>query len=137
MTTYTLKILFAATLAGLVTTAALAEDAPHGDAAAGEKVFTKCRSCHQIGENAKTLIGPELNGLIGRKAGSVSGYNYSDAMKASGLTWDEATLRDYIKNPKAKVPGTKMAFAGLPKDKDIDDLEAFLAQYGVDGKKAP
>ena len=116
---------------------ARAAEAVHGDAAAGEKVFAKCRSCHQLGENAKNLIGPELNGVIGRKAASVSGYNYSDAMKNSGLTWDEATFRDYLKNPKAKVPGTKMAFAGLSKDKDIDDLEAYLAQYGTDGKKAP
>ncbi len=137
MPAQTLKTLLAATLVGVLTTAAVAQDAPHGDAGAGEKVFTKCKSCHQVGENAKSFSGPELNGIIGRKAASLPGYTYSDAMKASGLTWDEATFRDYIRNPKAKVPGTKMAFSGLTKDKDIDDLEAFLTQYGADGKKAP
>ena len=133
----TVKTLFASTAFAFLATAALAQQAGHGDAGAGEKVFAKCKSCHQVGENAKNLIGPELNGVIGRKAASVAGYNYSEAMKASGLTWDEATFRDYIKNPKGKVPGTKMVFAGLSKDKDIDDLEAFLTQYGADGKKAP
>ena len=131
------KTLLVAALLAVPASAALAQDATHGDAAAGEKVFTKCKSCHQVGENAKNFIGPELNGIIGRKSASLAGYNYSDAMKASGLTWDDATFRDYIKDPKAKVPGNKMAFAGLSKDKDIADVEAFLAQYGADGKKAP
>ncbi|MGI3900622.1 MAG: c-type cytochrome [Janthinobacterium lividum] len=137
MSSRSLKSLLAASLLGVLTHAAVSQEAPHGDAGAGEKVFTKCKSCHQVGEAAKSFSGPELNGIIGRKAASVSGYTYSDAMKASGLTWDEASFRDYIKNPKAKVPGTKMAFSGLTKDKDIDDLEAYLAQYGADGKKAP
>ena len=137
MSAHTIKGLWAAGLLCLLTTAALAQDAPYGDAGAGEKVFAKCKSCHQVGENAKSLSGPELNGVISRKAASVAGYNYSDAMKASGLTWDEPTFRDYMKNPKAKVPGTKMAFAGLSKDKDVDDLVAYLAQFAADGKKAP
>jgi cytochrome c len=106
-----------------------------GDAAEGEKVFAKCKICHQIGEGAKNAVGPELNGLIGRHSGTAPGYNYSDANKNSGLTWDEATFRDYIKNPKAKIPGTKMIFAGLPKDADIDNLLAYLQQFGPDGKK--
>ena len=76
------------------------------DAALGEKTFLKCKACHQIGEGARNGVGPNLNGLIGRKSGSVEGYSYSEANKASGLTWDEDTFRDYIKNPKAKVPGT-------------------------------
>src|SRR5947208_13631920 len=80
------------------------------DAAAGEKVFAKCKVCHQIGEGAKNAIGPVLNGLIGRKTGTVEGYSYSDANKNSGLVWDEATFREYIKNPRAKIPGTKMVF---------------------------
>jgi cytochrome c len=105
------------------------------DAAAGEKVFVKCKVCHQVGENAKNLVGPQLNGLIGRKAGSVEGYAYTDANKNSGFTWDEATLKEYLKNPKAKIPGTKMIFAGLPKDEDIADLIAYLKQFGADGKK--
>ena len=118
---------------------ALAEDAPaaagQGDAAAGEKVFAKCRACHQIGESAHNSVGPELNGLIGRKTGSVPDYSYSDANKNSGLTWDEATFREYIKDPKAKIPGTKMTFPGLTKQSDVDNIVAFLKQFGPDGKK--
>ena len=76
------------------------------DAAAGEKVFAVCKACHQIGETAKIGIGPVLNGVIGRRAGTYPGYTYSDANKNSGLTWDEATFQEYIKDPKAKVPGT-------------------------------
>jgi cytochrome c len=106
-----------------------------GDVAEGEKVFAKCKICHQIGEGAKNAVGPELNGLIGRHSGSAPGYNYSDANKNSGITWDEKTFREYIKNPKAKIPGTKMIFAGLPKDTDIDNLLAYLQQFGPDGKK--
>lgn len=105
------------------------------DAAAGEKVFAVCKACHQIGETAKNGVGPELNGLIGRQSGSVTGYSYSAANKNSGLTWDEATFREYIKNPKAKMPGTKMVFAGLKDEKKIDDLIAFLKQFDASGKK--
>jgi cytochrome c len=105
------------------------------DAAAGEKVFGVCKMCHQIGEGAKNAVGPILNGVIGRKSGSVPGYNYSDANKNSGITWDEATFREYIKDPKAKVPGTKMAYAGLKDEQKINDLVAFLKQFDADGKK--
>jgi cytochrome c len=106
-----------------------------GNPAEGEKVFAKCKVCHQIGEGAKNAVGPELNGLIGRHSGSAPGYNYSEANKNSGITWDEQTFREYIKNPKAKIPGTKMIFAGIPKDSDIDNLLAYLEQFGPDGKK--
>jgi cytochrome c len=106
-----------------------------GDAGEGEKVFAKCKICHQIGDGAKNAVGPELNGLIGRHSGTAPGYNYSDANKNSGITWDEKNFREYIKNPKAKIPGTKMIFAGLPKDTDIDNLLAYLQQFGLDGKK--
>jgi cytochrome c len=105
------------------------------DAAAGEKVFAPCKACHQIGENAKNLIGPALNGIIGRKAGTYPGYSYSDANKNSGLTWDEETFTSYIKDPRAKVPGTKMIFIGVKDDQKIKDLIAFLKQYDADGKK--
>lgn len=105
------------------------------DAAAGEKVFVQCRACHQIGETAKNAVGPVLNGLFGRKAGTVEGYNYSAANKNSGITWDETVFREYIKDPKAKIPGTKMVFAGIKDDKRIDDLIAFLKQYDATGKK--
>jgi cytochrome c len=105
------------------------------DAAAGEKVFTVCRACHQIGENAKIAVGPVLNGVIGRKAGTYPDYSYSDANKNSGITWDEATFTTYIKDPRAKIPGTKMIFIGVKDDQKIKDLLAFLKQYGPDGKK--
>jgi cytochrome c len=105
------------------------------DAAAGEKVFAVCRACHQIGENAKNAVGPVLNGIIGRKSGSIAGYSYSAANKDSGITWDEATFRDYIKDPRAKIPGTKMIFPGLKDEQKTSDLIAFLKQYDADGKK--
>ena len=121
-------------IAGLIvftsTTASIAQDA-----AAGEKVFAVCKACHQTGETAKNAVGPVLNGIIGRKAGTYAGYNYSDANKNSGLTWDEPTFREYIKDPKAKVPGTKMIYAGLKDEQKINDLLAYLKQYGPDGKK--
>ena len=105
------------------------------DVAAGEKSFNKCRACHQVGETAKNSVGPELNGLFGRKSGSVTGYNYSEANKNSGITWDDATFAKYIKDPKGMIPGTKMVFAGLPEEADVVDLTAFLKQYKADGSK--
>jgi len=114
-----------------------ASQAEAQDAAAGEKVFVQCRACHQIGETAKNGVGPELNGLIGRHSGSVAGYSYSPANKNSGLTWDEATFRDYIKDPRAKVPGTKMVFAGVKDEQRVNDLVAYLKQFDATGKKAP
>ena len=105
------------------------------DAALGEKSFLKCKACHQIGEGARNGVGPNLNALIGRKSGSVEGYSYSEANKNSGLTWDEDTFREYIKNPKAKISGTKMIFAGIPKDDEIDNLIAYFKTFAADGKK--
>jgi cytochrome c len=105
-----------------------------GDAASGEKVFAKCKACHKVGDGAKNGIAPELNGLDGRKAASVEGYNYSDALKDSGITWNEASFLEFIKNPKAKVPGTKMVFQGLSSDKEAGDVWAYLAGIGADGK---
>ena len=105
------------------------------DAAAGEKVFAQCRACHQIGETAKNAVGPVLNGLFGRKAGTIPGFAYSQANKSSDITWSEATFRDYIKDPRAKMPGTKMVFPGLKDEKEIEDVIAFLKQFGPDGKK--
>ena len=106
------------------------------DAANGEKVFAQCRACHQIGPTAKNAVGPILNGLIGRKAGTVEGYNYSPANKNSGITWDEATFSEYIKDPKAKVPGTKMIYAGLKDEQRIKDLLAYLKQFDASGQKS-
>ncbi len=114
---------------------ALTTDAMAQDVAAGEKSFNKCRACHQVGEIAKNTVGPILNGLFGRKSGTVAGYNYSEANKNSGLTWDDAVFTDYIKDPKGKIPGTKMSFAGIKNEQEIKDLTAFLKQFAADGKK--
>ena len=128
--------LIATTLAATAALVASVAGAMAQDAAAGEKVFLKCKVCHQIGEGAKNAVGPVLNGVIGRKAGTSEGYNYSDANKSSGITWDEATFKEYIRNPKAKVPGTKMIFPGLTSDADVDNVLAYLKQFGPDGKKS-
>lgn len=112
----------------------LAFSAQAQDAEAGKTVFNQCRACHQVGEGAKNLVGPQLNGLLGRKAGTIEGYNYSDANKNSGKLWDEAFFATYIKDPKAAIPGTKMVYAGLKDDKKIADLLAYLKGFGPDGK---
>ena len=107
----------------------------NGDAVAGASIFKVCKACHQIGESAKNFVGPVLNGVVGRRAGTYPGYNYSEANKNSGLTWDDATLTKYLHNPREVVPGTKMAFPGLPNDQDITNVIAYLRQFGPDGKK--
>jgi cytochrome c len=104
------------------------------DAAAGKASFNKCLACHAIGEGAKNKVGPELNGIDGRKSGTAEGYSYSDANKNSGITWNKEQFLEYIKDPKAKVPGTKMIFAGIKNEKEANDLWAFLSQYDKDGK---
>jgi cytochrome c len=104
------------------------------DVAAGKTSFNKCLACHAVGEGAKNKVGPVLNGLNGRKSGTVEGYSYTEANKNSGITWDEAAFKDYIKDPKAKIPGTKMVFAGIKNEQEASDLWAFLAQYDKDGK---
>lgn len=123
------------TLVAMILLAGLTATAQAQDAAAGEKVFAVCRACHQVGETAKNVVGPKLNGLFGRKSGSVEGYNYSEANKKSGITWDEATFAEYIKDPRAKIPGTKMVYAGLKDEKKVKDLIAFLKQFDANGKK--
>ena len=110
-------------------TAALAQDAE-----AGKASFNKCLACHAIGEGAKNKVGPELNGIDGRKSGSEAGYSYSDANKNSGITWNEAQFKEYIKDPKAKIPGTKMVFAGIKNEKEVNDLWAYISQFDKDGK---
>ena len=99
-----------------------------GDVAKGEKVFKKCKACHYV-DQEKNKTGPHLVGLFGRAAGSVEGYKYSAAMKESGIVWDENTLAEYLKAPKAYVKGTKMAFAGLKKDADVDNIIAYLKSF--------
>lgn len=96
-----------------------------GDAAAGKAVFAKCMACHTT-EAGKNKIGPSLHGVVGRKAGAVAGFAYSPAMKGSGITWTEAELDAFLANPRTKVKGTKMFFAGLPKPEDRANLIAYL-----------
>jgi cytochrome c len=124
------KCLLAATLVSLSTGLTFAQDL-----AAGAKTFRKCAICHDIGETAKNKVGPELNGIDGRHSGSAPGYNYSDANKKSGITWNEATFMEYIKDPRAKIPGTKMIFPGIKNETEAKDLWAYLKQFGPNGKK--
>ena len=105
------------------------------DAAAGQQVFKRlCSPCHDIGANAKVKLGPPLNGVDGRKAGTLEGYNYSQANKSSGITWDGESFSKYIRAPMQVMPGTRMAFVGLKNDKDVADLWAYLKQIGPDGQ---
>ena len=103
------------------------------DVAAGETSFRKCAPCHSIGPDAANKVGPELNGLNGRQAGTVDGFNYSDANKGSGITWSEVVFKEYIKDPRAKVPGTKMVFAGIKSEKELGDLWSYVSQFDKDG----
>jgi cytochrome c len=103
------------------------------DLAAGENSFKKCLPCHSVGDDAKNKVGPVLNGLEGRKSGTVEGYSYSEANKNSGITWSDETFKDYIKDPRAKIPGTKMVFAGIKNEKEVNDLWAYLKSFGPDG----
>lgn len=105
------------------------------DLAAGETSFKKCLPCHAVGEDAKNKVGPLLNGLEGRKSGTIEGYNYTDANKNSGITWTEAEFRDYIKDPRAKIKGTKMVFAGIKSENEVTNLWAYLKQFDAAGKK--
>src|ERR1700757_8344 len=123
------RILFVAAIAVLSAGAAKAQDL-----AAGATSFKKCAPCHDVGPTAKNKVGPVLNGLDGRKSGTVEGYSYSDANKNSGITWNEAQFKEYIKDPKAKIPGTKMAFAGVKNETEINNLWAYISQYDKDGK---
>jgi cytochrome c len=105
------------------------------DAAAGKEVFSRmCLPCHDAGEGARVKLGPPLNGIDGRKAGAAEGFNYSDPMKASNITWSEAQFKDFIKGPMTKIPGTRMAFAGLRDEGDTNSLWAYLKALGPDGK---
>ncbi len=119
----------------LLALAATVQAAHAQDAAAGEQVFKKCLPCHAVGPGAKNKVGPELNGLDGRHSGSAAGYSYSAANKNSGIVWKEETFEAYIKDPRSKIPGTKMIFPGIKKEKDIDNLWAYLKQFGPDGSK--
>ena len=103
------------------------------DAAAGQASFAKCQACHAVGPGAKNKLGPELNGLAGRPAGAAAGYQYSPALKSAGFTWDQSTFADFMQNPRTKVPGNKMAFAGMRDQSEIASLWAYLSHFNVDG----
>lgn len=118
-----MKLVIAAALITFAAAPALAE----GDAAAGKKVYNKCKTCHSL-EAGKNKLGPNLAGIIGREAGSVEGYKYSEAMASSGIVWDEATLDAFLAKPKEVVPKSKMAFAGLKKEKQRQDVIAYLKE---------
>lgn len=120
---------------GLLLAGGLVGSAWAQDAAAGEKSFIVCRACHQIGPGAKNGVGPVLNGVVGRKAGTYPGYAYSAANKDSGITWTADELEKYLANPQAVVPHTKMIFPGLKDPQKVKDVIAFLSQYKEDGQK--
>jgi cytochrome c len=103
------------------------------DADAGKKIFKKCAPCHAVGPGAKNKVGPHLNGVIGRAAGSAEGFKYSNAMKDSGITWDQAIFIEYITSPKKTIPGNKMIFPGIKDELDREDLFAYVEQFDAEG----
>jgi cytochrome c len=121
-------LIVAAVLSVVSAGAALAQDV-----AKGEIAFHKCLPCHSIGDDAQNKVGPELNGLDGRHSGSVPDYDYSDANKNSGIVWDEAKFKEYIKDPRGVIPNTKMTFAGIKNEQEINDLWAYVSQFNADG----
>lgn len=107
--------------------AAAGAAAQSGNEARGERLFNQqCKACHTLGKEGASTVGPNLHGLFGRKAGAVAGYSFSDAMKGSGIVWDDRILMDYLKDPKGRVPGTKMVYAGLKQEAQRADMIAFL-----------
>lgn len=130
-----LKTIFAATGLMVVPFAVFAQDLP-GDPEQGERVFRKCQACHQVGAEAQNRVGPVLNGVVGRAAGAVEDFNYSDAMATrgeEGLVWDAEALDAYLEDPRDYVEGTKMAFAGLRKEEERQDVIAYLATFSDEG----
>jgi cytochrome c2 len=110
-----------------------AQDIDEALAAEGERVWRQCQACHQVGEGAANRVGPHLNGVIGRTAGSLEGFRYSSAMVEAGeggLVWEEETLEAYLENPRQKVPGTSMAFAGLRQAEQRDAVVEYIKASG-------
>src|SRR5882757_44272 len=105
------------------------------DAAVGKASFAKCQACHAVGQGAKNKLGPELNGLAGRKAGAAAGYQYSPALKNAGFAWDQSSFSDFLQNPRTKVPGNKMAFAGMKDKAEVASLWAYLQHFNADGNQ--
>ena len=115
--------IFALAIMALASQGAMAE----GDPAKGEKVYKKCKACHSL-EAGKKKIGPSLNGIFGKAAGTTEGFKFSKAMKESGITWDEETIAAYLENPKKYIKGNRMAFPGLKKESDRADIIAYLKE---------
>jgi cytochrome c len=103
------------------------------DADKGKQVFNMCSPCHSIGPGAQNKVGPELNGLDGRHSGTATNFDYSDANKNSGIVWNEATFKQYIKSPSAMIPDTKMPFAGIRNQQEINDLWAYIGEFDAQG----
>jgi cytochrome c len=112
----------------ILTTTALAQDVQKG-----QMVFNMCLPCHSIGPGAQNKVGPELNGLDGRRSGSVPGFDYSDPNKSSGIVWNEAIFKKYIQNPQGVISGTKMIFPGVKNEQQVNDLWVYLSQFTSDG----
>nr|WP_247875491.1 cytochrome c family protein [Azospirillum sp. TSH100] len=110
----------------LISGGTVAAQAADGDAASGKTVFNACKACHTIEAGGPNRVGPNLHGIVGRKAGSADGFSYSAAVKDAGYVWDEQKLDTYLKDPKAALPGNKMAFAGVKDDAKRADLIAYL-----------
>lgn len=132
-----MKYVLFALAAGLVSFSGLSGTAQAQDAAAGERVFAQCRTCHQVGETARNAVGPQLNGILSgqRKAGTAAGYQYSNAYKNLDKVWNDETFTTYIKDPRGVTPGTKMVFPGLKDETQIKNLIAYLKQFDASGKK--
>jgi cytochrome c len=113
---------------------AMLQGAAAQDVEKGQHSFNKCLPCHAVGPGAENKVGPQLNGLDGRQAGTAAGFNYSEANKNSGIVWNEATFKEYIRSPQAKIPGTKMAFAGITNPQEIEELWAYLKQFDAEGE---
>ena len=119
--------LIAAILSVVLTSAAAVALAQSGDATRGERLFNQqCKICHTIDKGGRNGVGPNLFGLFGSKAAAVEGFQFSEAMKNSGITWDDKTVAEYLKDPKAKVPNSKMVYAGLKQQAQLDDMIAYL-----------
>jgi cytochrome c len=99
----------------------------------GANVFKQCQTCHSLGPGAQNKIGPELNGLDGRTAGTVANFAYSEPNKKSGIVWNEENFKEYIKDPRAKVPGTKMIFPGVKNEQQANDLWVYIKQFDASG----
>lgn len=127
--------IFAAGIGAVALAGTALAAAPKGNPAKGQQIFVRCAACHKVDPNPARSIGPSLNGLVGRVAGSEAGYRYSPAMKASGIKWDETSIDKFLQGPAKLVPGTKMIFPGMASPQDRADVIAYLKQYGADGNK--